>query len=73
MFVTRIGKLKENRERERESKKMEGEEKRKGKMDAVILQSMRRREVVEKRGRDWEKPSWEVKSVQARVDKGCGK
>lgn len=52
---------------------MEGEEKRKGKMDAVILQSMRRREVVEERGRDWEKPSWEVKSVQARVDKGCGK
>lgn len=72
MFVTRIGKLKEN-ERERESKKMEGEEKRKGKMEAVILQFMRRREVVGKRRRDWEKLSWKVKSVQVRMDKGCGK
>lgn len=52
---------------------MEGEETRNGKMEAVILQSMRRREVVEKRGRDWENPSWKVKSVPARVDKCCGK
>lgn len=42
------------------------------KMEAVMPQSMRRREIVKWR-RNWEKPNGKVKLVQARADKGCGR
>lgn len=48
-------------------------ERRKGKMEAGKGKSMKRRTIVEERGRDWEEPNGKVKSVQAKVDEGGGK